>query len=90
MPQGLSKLRYAAPADFQRLVAMTQHGLGVAIADAAQLDDLIAGNQAISVDAHEAVAELGLQRLQRFLNQVLAARVVHDHVFLVSLQVMDI
>ena len=42
------------------------------------------------MDAHEALAELVLQRLQRFLDQVLAARVVHDDVFFLGLQVMHV
>ncbi len=42
------------------------------------------------MDADEAAGELFFQRLQRFLDQVLAARVVHHHVLLFGLQVVDV
>ena len=42
------------------------------------------------MDAHEAIAELFLQRLQWFLDQVLAAGMVHDHVFFLGLQVVHL
>ena len=40
------------------------------------------------LDAHEAFSEFLFQRFQRFLDQVLAARVVHHHVLLLGLEVM--
>src|SRR3546814_14680077 len=40
--------------------------------------------------SHEAFAELLFQRLERFLDQVLAAGVVHHHVLLLGLQVVDV
>ena len=60
MSQRIPQLRHAAPTDFQWMFAKTQHGLRMAITDAAQFDDLVAGDQAVAVDAHEALAEFGL------------------------------
>ena len=69
---------------------MAQHRLRVAIRRAPQFEDFVARDQAVAVDAHEAVRELDLQRLQRFLDQVLAARMVHDDVLLLGLQVAHV
>src|SRR3546814_1242504 len=80
----------AAAADFQRLGAVAQDRVDVAVGLAAQFDQLVARDQAVAVDAHEAFAELLFQRLERFLDQVLAAGVVHHHVLLLGLQVVDV
>jgi hypothetical protein len=56
--------RHAAAADFQRLLAMAQHRLHVAVGGTAQFDDLVARDQAVAVDADEALAELVFERLQ--------------------------
>src|SRR5688572_7909269 len=80
----------AAAADFQRLLAVAQDRVDVAVGFAAQLEQLVARDQAVAVDAHEAFAELLFQRLERLLDQVLAARVVHDHVLFLGLQVVDV
>src|SRR5690606_8331793 len=80
-PQGTQ----ATARDLQRLVAVAQDREGPALRVAPQLDQLVARDQAVAVDTHEAVAELFFQRLQRFLDQVLAVRVVHDHVLLFGL-----
>src|SRR3546814_2500403 len=80
----------AAAADFQRLGAVAQDRVDVAVGLAAQFDQLVARDQAVAVDAHEAFAELLFQRLERFLDQVLAAGVVHHHVLLLGLKVVDV
>ena len=49
----------------------------------------VARDQAVAMDAHEALAEFVFQRLQRFLDQHLAAGVMHDHVFVLGQQVVD-
>src|SRR5690606_1681623 len=82
--QGLAQLRHAAPADLERGAAAAQQRVHVAVRGALELGQFAPGHQAVAVDAHEQVAELLLQRLQRLLDQVLAAGVVHDHVLLLG------
>ena len=90
MPHQLPQLRDAAAADFQGLVAVAQDRFDAAVAGAAQLDELFAGDETVAVDADEAVAEFVFERLERFLDQVLTAGVVHHHVFLFRMQVADV
>src|SRR3546814_21003521 len=65
----------AAAADFQRLGAVAQDRVDVAVGLAAQFDQLVARDPAVAVAAPEAFAELLFQRLARFLHQVLPAGV---------------
>ena len=66
---------------------MPQDRLHVAVADALDLHQFMARDQAVAVDPYEAAVELFFQRLQRLLDEVLAARVVHHHVLFLRLQV---
>src|SRR5690606_15294904 len=86
----LAQAGQAATADLQFGVDAAQDGARLAVGVAAQLHQLVGGNQTVAVDAQEHVAELLFQRLQRFLDQVLAARVVDDGVLLLGLQVVDL
>src|SRR5690606_25385492 len=76
----------AAAADFERGVDAAQADHVAAVAAAVQAADPGARDQAAAVDAHETVAELLLQRLQRLLDQVLATGVADYHVLLLGLQ----
>src|SRR5690606_24783216 len=90
LPDSLLQPRHAAAADFQRLLAVAQDRVHAAVGLAPHFDQFVAGDQAVAVDTQEAFAELLLQRLERFLDQVLAAGVVHDHVLFLGLQVVDV
>ncbi len=60
----------------------------MAVAGALEFDQFVPRHQAVAVDAHEAAVEFLFQRLQRFLDQILAAGVVDHHVLLLGLEVM--
>lgn len=49
-----------------------------------QAFDPFAGDQRVAVDAHEALAELVFQRLQRLVQQHLALRMAQGHVLVVG------
>src|SRR5690606_17562987 len=53
-----AQLGQAAAADFEGVLTVAKHGVDVAVAIAAQLHQLMAGDQAVAVDAHETFAEL--------------------------------
>ena len=90
LPHELAQLRHAAATHFQRAVAVLEDGFDAAVGGAAQFAEFFAGHQAVAVDADEAFAELGLQRLERFLDEVLALGVVDHDVFFLGVQVAHV
>ena len=53
--------RYAAPAHFQRFLAMPQDCMHMSIGTALEFDEFVPGDEAIAVDANEAFAEFLFQ-----------------------------
>lgn len=69
---------------------MTQHRFDPAFTNPTELDEFIAGNEAIAVDANEVVAEFEFERFQGFLDEVFTAGMMDNHVFFFRLQVTDV
>src|SRR5690606_15784637 len=55
---GLAQLRHTPATDLRGTVTVSEHGVYVAVDIAPQLDQLMARNQKVAVDAQEAFAEL--------------------------------
>ena len=73
--------------DVERFVDAAQADFEAALAGAFQAFDEMQRGQGAAVDAHEQVAEFVFQGLEWFVDQHIAAGVVHRHVFLVGLEV---
>src|SRR3546814_20818419 len=67
----------AEAADFQRLGAVAQDRVDVAVGLAAQFDQLVARDTAVAVDAHDPFAALLFQTLARYLDTVPPAALGH-------------
>src|SRR5690606_9556706 len=86
----LSHFRYETAAHFQRFVDFPDAHVEMPVRVLLQRADAPRGHQRVAMNAREQAAELLFQRLQRILDQHLAAGMPDGDVFLVGAEIVDV
>ena len=79
-----------APADFEHVAAFTNSHHVVTRIGPLDCGNVFFRDQGIAMDAQEVGRELLGQRLERFIDQALAAFVAHGHVFLIGIEIINV
>src|SRR6478735_720509 len=86
----LAQAREVAPADFEHVGSTVDLDEDAAVVASDEAGHAVACDQAVAVDAHEVVAELVFEALERVLDENLPLGVVDYDIFVLCLQVEDV